>query len=115
MSYIRCLSNPEGLYIWGTDKQLCIAEGQLKIKTIPIEIFNCLLKKYHKNFGENTKYKGASIKEVYITDKKKKNPKMLWKYFGKYGGHHKMRLSYKKWHIDMWLVTWEYIARRGKE
>jgi len=54
MSYIRCLSNPENLYIWGGEKQIYIAKGGNKtLLIIPQKIFEGLIKKYHRNFGDN--------------------------------------------------------------
>ena len=95
MSYIRSLSNPEGLYIFGN------LQGTVEIyhdgpisKTMPLEIFEGLCKAYFDNFGECTEYEGASIGEE------------------KRDGHFKYVLRYENWEVEMWFVTWSYIARR---
>ncbi len=119
MSYIRCLSNPEGLYIWGDGKYanftLASEPNFLdKIVQIPQKTFDNLLKKYIKNYGDNVNYRGASIKVVWVKTGKL-HPKAMWEIIGKYDTDMKIRLSYKNWHIDMWLVTWEYITKRYKK
>lgn len=111
MSYIRSTSNPEGLYIWGDDKNVNIVFGKELIKYIPIKIFDGLLNKYNKSCGNGVKFKGASIKETFISDGKKQTK--LQKAFGVQSGNFKMRLSYGDWHKDMWKVTWEYIAQHN--
>ena len=80
MSYIRSTSNPEGLYIWGDQKEVTIVKG-----------FNGLIKKYHKNFSD-CKFKEAEIKEI------------------KSGKNFKMCLSFNNWKCIMWNVTWDYIV-----
>lgn len=98
MSYIRCLSNPEGLYVWadcdGTtyfwiggeenDDKSCIR--------IPNHHFVKVCEKWYE--GEDPlSYKGVKVYE----DNKD------WK----------IVLSYKGKSIRMWRVTWEYIVRHG--
>jgi len=117
MSYIRCLSNPEELYIWGDGKYANFSSSIRKkfpdtLYKMPQKTFDNLLKKY--KFKGDTRYKGARIREVFVKNGKL-NPKCVWKLVGKYDGNFKMRLSYKKWHIDMWLVTWEYIVRHREK
>lgn len=99
MSYIRCLSNPEGLYIWGSDKktnEVYISLGVEKLKVLSLSDFNKIIKKFN-NYEEdgNEMYKSGKIKLEYI----------------KVGKDFKYRLSCGKWHIDMWEVTWQYICR----
>ena len=112
MSYIRSTSNLEGLYIWGDGKDANISKGGDldRIRKIPQRIFDGLCKKYYKSFGANTKYKGASVKEIFVKSGKKQTK--LEKMLGIEDGEFQTRLSYKDWYIDMWRVTWEYIARR---
>ena len=117
MSYIRCLSNPEGLYIWGDGKYINIAKGGEDLKYIPQLTFDGLLRKYHREGswcvqGYPITYRGATIEEVHIESNKKitKFEKELKFRLGIF----QYRLSYKDWHIDMWQVTWEHIAKRGE-
>ncbi len=91
MSYIRSTSNPEGLYIWADQKEFYIVKGPKTIGTIPINVFNGLIKKYHKNFSDCT-FKNAEIKEI------------------KSGKNFKMCLSFNNWKCIMWDVTWDYIV-----
>jgi len=111
MSYIRCSSNPEALYIWDDGKNaniVCDMNNQT-IQIIPSKIFSGLIKKYKKNYGEDTTYKGASIKEVFVKSGKK--PNKFQKLLRIEDGNFQYRLSYKNWYIDMWQVTWEHIAQ----
>ena len=76
MSYIRCLSNPEGLYIWadvdGTVKVTIAGENSKDEKCLPIAVFDGLIKKYNKNYGETPcEYKGAKVDEVWIPTQSK--------------------------------------------
>lgn len=121
MSYIRSLSNPEGLYILGsTSGNVEIYEGSLDCKTIPQEVWNGLFAKLEKdsfdqqdNHGEYAEYKGfriydfanvAAIDEnwpTFETVKEMFNPayKSKWR----------VRMQYADWKIDMWYVTFQYI------
>src|SRR3990167_4820317 len=82
MSYIRCLSNPELLYIWqGSDRKVYITHGvkyplaRLGVKnyrdnpaqfTVPFHIFRDAIKKWDKyGFGKVT-YRGFTIEEIEI-------------------------------------------------
>jgi len=75
MSYIRCLSNPEGLYIWGDGETIEISGGFLPIGCenhintyrVPSKIFKGLLNKFHKNYHEcPCSYKGLKVEEVWV-------------------------------------------------
>lgn len=113
MSYIRCLSNPEGIYIWGDGKQTNITIADTGIhKYIPQKIFDGLLKKYNKQFGSTPiKYRGAKIDEIFVESGKKQTK--IEKQLGIKDGKYQYRLSYKNWYIDMWQVTWEHIANHN--
>ncbi len=117
MSYIRCLCNPEGLYIWGDGKYVNITlAGRECHECIPEKIFDGLIKKFHKEGswcvqGSPIKYKGATIEEVLIESNKKITK--LEKELKFRHGNFKYRLSYKDWYIDMWQVTWEHVAKKA--
>lgn len=98
MSYIRSPHNPEALYIYSDGEIVFIEKGPEHIGTIPKNIFNGLIKKYINNYYEDSKYKGASIMELMT-----KIPDTCKFEF-------KMQLSYDNWSVDMWGVTWDYIA-----
>ena len=115
MSYIRSTSNPESLYIWSDGKNANISvgrsyksKGRLEVYfLIPVKTFETLLKK--SNGFHKAKYRGASVKEVYVrsNEKRTKFDKLMHMWPGDY----QMRLSYKNWHVDMWKVTWYYICK----
>ena len=99
MSYIRCLSNPEGLYIWSDGESVTITGKNIPLfYSIQEKIFDGLIKKYNKNKGwlcgesEAIKYKGAKLFE---------------------NADFKVVLSYKDWSVSMFFVTWAYIASKG--
>ena len=94
MSYIRSPYNPEGLYIWAQVDGLCrFMVGPEIIGTMPENVSNVLIDMYVENHDEYTEFHDAKVEEVWVE------------------GELKMRLSYEDWHIDMWDVTWYYIAR----
>jgi len=96
VSYIRSTTNPEGLYIVGTGKEVEFYKGCEYPGVMPPDVFNKLIDKWIENYQEDTEIEGAKIEEVWINAK---------------GDPSRMRLSYKDWYIDMWYVTWYYIAR----
>lgn len=106
MSYIRCLSNPEGLYIWGDGSgNLTIAHtgtarqrarGDQPIKYIPAKIFHGLFKHWLATCEENVSYRGASLKYL------------------RRGAHFKWKLSYGDWSLYMWDVTLNYLAEKNR-
>lgn len=111
MSYIRSLTNPEELYIWGDGKDVHVSGKKIKREiTIPEKTFEGLLKKFVKGYWEDCQYQEASIKEVFIKSKSK--PNKIEKMLKLQRGHFQMRLSYKKQSVDIWLVTWIYICQR---
>jgi len=69
MSYIRSLSNPESLYIWGNDRNeveiICAASS---IQRMPAPTFHGILKRWWANehVGERTilKYQGAILEQT---------------------------------------------------
>ena len=114
MSYIRCLRNPEGLYIWGElGGKVAITGHKIKgIKYIPSYIFKKLLKDYlKKSYKNKFKYRGAILEEVFIASKRK--PNKLTKQMGFKEGNHKWELSYKDWKFNMWESTLYYLAKRN--
>lgn len=57
MSYIRCLSNPEGLYIWGDisgDVIITVAGDEFEVhRQIPIELWDKLLETWTGNWYDD--------------------------------------------------------------
>lgn len=101
MSYIRCLSNPEGLYIIGTSEGVEIF-GEKPI-VMPAKDFNNLIKMYVKDRC-NEDFQSGGIKLVY-----KRVPPFKDTVFGKMGNF-KWVLTFKKRRVEMWDVTWNHIV-----
>ncbi len=53
MSYIRSLSNPEGLYIFANYRDVFIMVGVNNENTMPVELWNTLLKTWVKNWYDD--------------------------------------------------------------
>jgi len=97
MSYIRSTSNPEKLYIFGNMAgDVEIYQGPKLIGYIPGDNFDKFIDLYIDNFCEDIEYNGIKIETVFPKDT---------------GNGIKERLSYGDWFIDMYDVTWYYIAR----
>ena len=100
MSYIRSTSNPEALYIWSEANGDCVfLMGTEIVGKMPREVFDGLIKLYVEEGDiEYTHYKDAKVEELIDGTEWDGNTRLA------------TRLSYKDWHIDMWAVTWYYIA-----
>lgn len=111
MSYIRAGSNPERLYIWGDEEKASIAEFSKEIWYIPLDIFNGLIKKFHRKFHDYPcEHKGAQVEEVWVyegdiedIDNEEVNPILQC-------AECKVKLSYEDHYVIMYDVTWEYIV-----
>lgn len=142
MSYIRCLSNPEGLYAWSDGRTVNISHGVKKPHssgrsfTIPQGVFDGLLKKW-ANWTEPAMVRGAVAEELHV-DEKTGRVIPEWKPcgrgckpVGKNGfipcrrcarkqhkdvrrGRFVVRLSYRSDFVDLWRVTWDYMTRRSE-
>ena len=121
MSYIRSVSNPEGLYIFGTDESIdcsVIVDGKLKVQMIPIDVWHNAWKRwldydYDHRYHEIVCHDGFCIFEV----PHPKDPRhmsvmglldecldVVPSFDGK-DDWLKMCIAYKDWHILMWKVT----------
>lgn len=100
MSYIRCLSNPEALYIIGLATnngrhsgrvEFCDGEGL----SLPRHAFEGVLKRWYEGEQESARYRGATITET--------------KDF-------KYEFRYKDWPhgFTMWKVTLMYICTQNQ-
>lgn len=105
MSYIRCLSSPEGLYVYGDENGNVSWNCQI---LIPEEEFKAFLKEFGAGYG---KLGDIEIRQL-ESRRKVKNP------FPELGSDkitiasYKDALYYKGELISkMWRVTWVYIAR----
>ena len=124
MSYIRCLSNPEGLYIYGTHKDLiCIHhnvpaplssglnDGQ-GFFTIPELHFT----KAIKYWKQGRKYcKGGFLVEeehIYLDTGMMVPERTIENMIAeKRPTSYRIRLQYRSDFVYLWRVTWEYVVR----
>ena len=120
MSYIRCLSNPEGLYIWSEGRYAFIAEGTKPLRKILTSQLNSLLTQFNKGFKDDYRAGKYRLREIYIIPKQNRMLSLDSLGKRKYtttmkdiknGGRYQWRLSGPNWKVDMWEVTLEYIAR----
>lgn len=138
MSYIRCLSNPEGLYIVCTGKTVTIMHSVLpphssgKDFYIPVKTFeHCALK--DDGWAEKVEYRGMKIEEIHVGKKSgkiipdmspcnhgckkekngafvpcKKCVRKIWD--NAEDGEFLVRISYKRDFVNLWRVTWQYVV-----
>ena len=117
MSYIRCISNPEGLYIWadvsgdaiiagGTDVEPGVPEPE-GWRRMPNELWDKLLETWVKNWYADVALTMVidDVKhEVSLIEYSKAGTKLLIEYKNDEG---------KSWTLDnIWPVTMHYIASR---
>jgi hypothetical protein len=94
MSYIRCLSNPERLYIWhDVSGPVKISEGKQPLRSIPVKAFHGVLRNWWRNRYRGDKvYEGARL----VLDHK------TWRWL----------LYYETWAkpVRLWETTLYYLA-----
>ena len=93
MSYIRCLSNPERLYIWyDVDGSIYISAKKDRVLKMPPKVFHTLLARWWRNGWEDVKFEGGSLTLDHGT----------WKWL----------LHYRGWAkpVAMYEVTLYYLA-----
>lgn len=128
MSYIRCLSNPEGLYAWSDGKTTHLwhkvkpplSSGEKPGKKfpsyeilVPTKIFDkvCCL---WDDCEQPASHRGARAEEVYVytkTGKKVPNLSLKKMIQDKRAREMLVKFSYKGRFFMMWTVTWEYVVR----
>lgn len=142
MSYIRCLSNPEALYVWSDGKKTHITHNVKSPHssgrdfTIPHKAFERVLKLWAQ-YHEPSRCGGVIAQELHIDKKTGKiiprwkpckrgcKPqgrnawipcKRCWKrdVKGSRRGEFLIRLSYKNDFVNLWRVTWDYMTNRFK-
>ena len=116
MSYIRCGSNPENLYVWGDVSGDVFFSMGAELKSMPKEVFDGLMHGFIKeDYPEEFEFQGASIRELlgygyYFPEKSKENP--LGAFHPDFG---KIQIAYKDWSIRLWPVTFFYIIHGIEE
>lgn len=116
MSYIRSLSNPEGLYIIASisKKAEFFLPNKVEALHMPLEVFEGLLKKYVSQECEPASSEGN---EIYLHEgaslKFLAPPEQVAAYGRSSGADWKWFLHYEGWEqpIEMWEVTLDSIAQ----
>jgi hypothetical protein len=138
MSYIRSTSNPEALYIWDDGTMANVSHGVPKphssetLFRIPSAVFRKCLKKWDGS-GDPVSFQGMTVEELNVDRKTAKTippaspcrrgckkegngfipckrcSRRFWKDIRR--GKYVIRLSYKKDFVDLWRVTWDYVAK----
>lgn len=111
MSYIRSGSNPEKLYIYGTEDRAYVSEGSKPDWFIPLNIFDGLIRKYHRKFHDfPCEFKGAKVDEVWVNKDNIETDDELYVPSEHNLLDSKVKLTYGDNKVYMWFVTWEYIV-----
>lgn len=134
MSYIRCLSNPEGLYIWGDisgDVIITVAGDEFEVhRQMPIELWDKLLETWTGNWYDDvalTMVIDGVKHEVTLTERFSTKKSILETLAAEDRGEEieparmKVCITYKNdrdekeaWELDdIWPVTMHYIANRS--
>ena len=129
MSYIRCLSNPERLYIFGDglglDRITVIHSVKPPMATaypdkansamfhIPWKAFHAVCRRWQESGDGGVRLGGIRVREVFVyLDTGKK----VWRRVGlREDGRSRpveymIRFEYKEHFFHMWRVTWEYVV-----
>lgn len=132
MSYIRCTSNPENLYVFESVDGLHFYFGEERSKTpinsrkqmhvcVDPKVFQQFIKKLQKKlwigYENPVVHKNISIRDIIIAYKKDKRyviKKLNWKgdnsdYDNYDDVVHLVCLQIDKTNICMWKVTWDYL------
>jgi hypothetical protein len=132
VSYIRCLSNPEGLYMWhdvsGKVAMCCSAildkHGNPKVLYFPAKDFFKAVRLWEDNYGEPVKVGDIELREVWVNVKtgriredpknRKEAMKSVRRMFRKSAAKYDLKIlfRYKRERIFMWQVTWEYAVNQ---
>lgn len=118
MSYIRCHSNPEGLYIWhDTSNRIAIVSKEHdKILWAPVSEFNRLIRKERAFHPLPFKTKNLWLSEVTVTEGtntqiKQRENVSFENWIKRTPPDYKIKLSIRgQGSIYMWRVTWSYIC-----
>ena len=121
MSYIRSGSNPEGLYIFGSDGAVTICHGvkpPLASKTtqfnVPLAQFEGVCARWYAG-AERVRVRDTIVEEVHLnrkTGKPPQDPPMTfpWSIFDS-DNTFLIRFQHKKHFFCMWSVTWDAVVR----
>jgi hypothetical protein len=110
MSFIRCLSNPEGLYAFGGKGTMEFywdrkdTECNANQMIVPWWKFQRAMRRYINSGHDLGKCEGFEIQEWFGRRLR-----------GKVLHREKTRLSYKGAYVYLWSATWEYVVHNFQE
>ena len=129
MSYIRCLSNPESLYIWGDTADnsgfanICHRvkpplsskwpkNGNSPLIMVPLKAFEEATRKWRGSYdGSAVEVDGFKVETVNVfTATGKRVPKKNDFLKDRRRREWLVRLSYKGQFVHLWDVTWSYVV-----
>lgn len=130
MSFIRCWTNPEGLYVWDDingyvaiahtlNKPFCsfndtkFVEDQIQV---PRREFYGVCKQWDNSSYKTAKYKDFSAEEVEIFDDNGEIVPEDYDYLNPTHGRktsYRIKVQYKKEFVYLWRVTWEYVVKNA--
>jgi hypothetical protein len=130
LSYIRCLSNPEGLYAYGSgDNQVWIhidetysSKGHQGTMSIPQDLLTAAIRAFDEEYDQPIEVGGIRIHEAHVyEDKLEEEVGENWSGLEQLrrradgeevrSTRFGIKLEYDgKWML-LWRVTWEYFAR----
>lgn len=130
MSYIRSLSNPEGLYVFSTDHDktkkavVCLIPGWNYKHTnfnnndpmyVPQAVFDQAVRRWDAfEPDDGVTLKGFSIRQVHVfTDTGKPVPKGFNPLKSKRDAEFLIRVAYRKKWMLLWRVTWAYVVHNA--
>lgn len=117
MSFIRCTSNPEGMYVYHhVDGYISMSTSPFNFEKelkIPPRNFYHVCKRYDKYGFNQVKYGDFEVREVQIYEKSGEIIKKEIDFL-----HERKKIGYRMaiiWKGEikflLWRVTWDYIAR----
>lgn len=130
MSYIRCLSNPEGLYVWADTRGTVtlnynvgkgLASPAAKPRdpaqfSLPRHVFEHVARRWEANGREGpVEFRGCRVEEVYVFRKTGKvvpdeERTIERTIMDSRRRETLVRFSYGESFVHMWRVTWAYIV-----
>ena len=104
MSYIRCLSNPEGLYIWhDVDGELKVAH-KAKLTGVSVGDFEKALRAWKRYGDASLPYESETFDVLASRQAPYSKVILVLKPAGS-----------KKVRIPVWYVTWDYVSRHARK
>lgn len=129
MSYIRCSSNPERLYIWGPNKngmiEVChrvqpplaskVRKGEFPVPRmqIPVRIFYSACVRWDDG-DEEISVRGFRVRYLYVYEDTGRVARPSARDMLRPDARPRrfvVRLDYKGAFVYLWRVTWEYVVR----